>query len=218
MNEIERICVDKDILDFLKVIYFGDINDPMEAAAERAYRDLNRTIRYKDTPPDVRNCLRKKVIALFRVEIPVLAKTVILDQSDYDIWHYHICSQIRTYYRDSGVEFYYGQAQKWLNMTMKYLYICGAYTFDGIFHYLHVPIDNYIFHVVQKEFGIPCPKIRWSRWDDYAKQYMDYQLQLRSKIEGISPLRWEFRFWMQEARNLNQCPELPQEDYAAAGR
>ena len=52
MNEIERICVDKDILDFLKVIYFGDINDPMEAAADRAYRDLNRTIRYKDTPPD----------------------------------------------------------------------------------------------------------------------------------------------------------------------
>ena len=37
-------------------------------------------------------------------------------------------------------------------------------------------IDNYIFHVVQKEFGIPCPKIRWSRWDDYAKQYLDYQL------------------------------------------
>ena len=103
-------------------------------------------------------------------------------------------------------------------MTMKYLYICGAYTFDGIFPYLHVPIDNYIFHVVQKEFGIPCPKIRWSRWDDYAKQYMDYQLQLRSKIKGISPLRWEFRFWMQEARNLSQCPELPQKEYAAVGR
>ena len=30
MNEIEHICVDKDILNFLKVIYFGDINDPIK--------------------------------------------------------------------------------------------------------------------------------------------------------------------------------------------
>lgn len=203
MNEIEHVCVDKDILNFLKVVYFGDVNDPMVAAADRAYRDLNRTIRYKATSLDVRNRLRKKTIALFREEISALVNTVVLDQSDYDIWHYYICSQIRTYYRDAGVEFYYGQAQKWINMTMKYLYICEANNIDRIFPYLHIPIDNYIFHITQKEFEIPIPKICWSRWDDYANQYMAYQLQLRSKIESMSPLRWEFRFWMKEARNLN---------------
>ena len=29
LDEINYVRVDKDILDFLKVIYFGDISDPM---------------------------------------------------------------------------------------------------------------------------------------------------------------------------------------------
>lgn len=214
MNEVEFVRVDKDILNFFKVIYFGDINDPIEAASNRAYRDLNRTIRYNATPTDERNRLRDSVTRSFREEIPALIRRVILDQCGYDTWHRHVCSQIRTYYRDTGIEFYYGQAQKWLNMTMKYLYVCGEYTFEGIFPYLHVPIDNYILSIAKKELGIPSPKVRWSRWDDYDEQYMRYQLELRSKIDSISPLRWEFRFWMQEARNLSQNMETAHGGYA----
>lgn len=87
-------------------------------------------------------------------------------------------------------------------MTLKYLYISGAYTFEGLFPYLHVPIDNYIFSIAKKELGIPQPKISWSRWDDYKGQYMAYQTTLRSKIHGYYPLRWEFKFWMKEAHQL----------------
>ena len=89
-------------------------------------------------------------------------------------------------------------------MTMKYLYVSGEYTFDGLFQYLHVPIDNYVFSIAKKELGIPQPTTAWSRWDDYNRQYMAYQSALRSKIRGYYPLRWEFKFWMKEARQLEQ--------------
>lgn len=212
MDGLEFVHVDKDILDFLKVIYFGDISDPIEATSTRAYRDFNRTIRYGAMTSDKRNHLRKMVTEQFRIEIPALVKAEQLNQRDYDIWHYNICTQIRTYYQSAGVEFTYGQAQKWLNMTIKYLYICGEYTFDNIFQYLHVPVDNYIISVVKKELGISCPKISWSRWDDYHGQYMRYQLALRSKIVGYPPLRREFKYWMQEARNLDRNAQSTQKN------
>lgn len=103
-------------------------------------------------------------------------------------------------YRDNGIEFHYGQSQKWLNMTIKYLYILGECSFDGIFEYLHVPLDNYIMNVAQKELGISRPKIAWSRWDDYTGQYEAYQRALRARILDFPPLRWEFKYWMKEAR------------------
>lgn len=204
MNNIEYVSIDKDILDFLKVIYFGAITDPMEAASDRAYRDFNRTIRFNNMPQERRDFLRHTVTALFQKEIPALVDAGVPDQNAYDAWHHKICEQIRTTYRNAGIEFYYGQAQKWLNMTMKYLYVSGEYTFDGLFQYLHVPIDNYVFSIAKKELDIPQPKISWSRWDDYNRQYMAYQTALRSKIRGYHPLRWQFKFWMKEARQLEQ--------------
>lgn len=61
MNNIEYVSIDKDILDFLKVIYFGAITDPMEAASDRAYRDFNRTIRFNNMPQERRDFLRHTV-------------------------------------------------------------------------------------------------------------------------------------------------------------
>ncbi len=125
MEPVEYIKVDKNILDFFKVIYFGGITDPMAAASDRAYRDLNRTIRFQNMPQQRRDGLRNAVTELFRKEIPALVQGGILNQNGYDAWHREICGQIRGIYQEAGVVFYYGQAQTWINMTMKYLYTSG---------------------------------------------------------------------------------------------
>ena len=44
---MEVVTVDKDILDFLKAIYFGSYSNPYTAASNRAYLDMNRTIRFQ---------------------------------------------------------------------------------------------------------------------------------------------------------------------------
>ena len=59
-ENITLVTVDKDVLDFLKIIYFGTISDPFEAAAFRAYRDFNRTLRFGNTDAATRYELRKK--------------------------------------------------------------------------------------------------------------------------------------------------------------
>lgn len=40
-TEITYTTVDTDALDFLKVIYFGAITNPYEAASKRAYLDCS---------------------------------------------------------------------------------------------------------------------------------------------------------------------------------
>lgn len=68
-DEIIETKIDKDILDFLKAIYFGDFTDPLKAASSRAYRDMNCTIRFKGMPNATRLALREKVNAVFDVEL-----------------------------------------------------------------------------------------------------------------------------------------------------
>lgn len=197
---VKKITIDKDIYDFLQGAYFGGYTDPFEAASSRAYRDFNRTIRFNGISPQIRDNLRSNVTCLLENEIVEMSKTI-FSQEDYDNWHFSVCDRIRSIYLDSNIDFYYGQAQKWVNMTIKYLYINGELNFENQFNYLHIPIDNNIYNIAKKELGIPKPVVCWSRWDDYQNQYMDYQLKLRSKIKDLSPLRWEFRSWIQEARN-----------------
>ena len=194
------ITIDKDAFDFLLLMCVGSYDNPYEAASNRAYRDLNRTIRYQALPPEARELLRQKTTELLQNEITSMVRNVI-SQDQFDSWHHNVCKQIRNFFHEMGVEFYYGQAQKWLNMTIKYLYVIGEQTFDSVFPYLHIPVDNYVFDVAHKVFGMQKPEIAWSRWDDYQNQYMNYQNALRTHITGMAPLRWEFRYWLQEARN-----------------
>lgn len=190
-----NITIDKDIHDFLIYLYFGSVVDPYEAASNRAYLDMNRTIRYCGLDDSVRLELRQSVTTLLKGEIEHLS---IHSQEEYDAWHYQTSTKMKEIYAKQGIAFTYGHAQKWINMMMKYLYVLGARDFTELFGYLHVPVDNYIFDAVKKELGIKRSKECWSSWDDYEGQYMDYQRKIREKVD-VDPLRWEFKNWLKEA-------------------
>lgn len=202
LDEIRETKVDKDILDFLKAIYFGDITDPLKAASSRAYRDMNRTIRFHGLSDATRLELRKKVNLVLSKELSNLNSNYITSSKLFDDWHHCICDEIKALYLEKGIKLTYGQAQKWLNMTIKYLYILEVYSFDKVFEYLHIPLDNYVFDIARDTLGIIRPKTVWSSWDDYEGQYLLYQEQIREKITEGTPLRWEFRYWLKAARNL----------------
>ena len=89
----------------------------------------------------------------------------------------------------------YGQAQKWLNMTIKYLYCLQYNKFKKAFHYLHVPIDNRIIKSAYKDFKIAKPVESWSKWN--KEEYTNYQEKLIKAIgDKKDPLRWEFTAWL----------------------
>lgn len=123
-DEIVETKVDKDILDFLKAIYFGDFTDPLKVASSRAYRDMNRTIRFNGLQDATRLALREKV--------------------------------------------------------------------------------NGVFDIARDLLGITRPKVAWSSWDNYDEQYLCYQNLIREKITTGTPLRWEFRYWLKVARNIEE--------------
>ena len=76
-----------------------------------------------------------------------------------------------------------------------------VYSFDCVFEYLHIPIDNCILNVANEKLGIDKPKTAWSKWDE--KQYHNYQNEIKSKIK-IAPLCWEFENWLNEAQKEAQ--------------
>lgn len=205
---ISYTTIDTDVLDFMKYVCFGDITNPYETASRDAYRDMCRTLRLHGIPEEKRIELRSRVTAMLQHEIEQLISRGVKSQAEYDAWHYELCTRIRAIYREQGIVFYYGQAQKWLNMMMKYLYLIGECTFDELIQYLHVPVDNYLIDIAWKELGVARLQSSWSRWDDYTEQYNAYQKELRSKITACDPLRWEFRYWLKAAKQKTHTAML----------
>lgn len=201
MSEIQTSTVDTDSLNFLKTVYFGGASNLYYAAANRAYLDMNRTIRFAGLPTKQRKEMHDFTCKLIEMTVKKLDMYPPRSQKQYDVWHQGLCDVIRKIYVDEGIQFYVGQSQKWLNMTMKYLYIIGACDFSGYFEFLHVPLDNYIFDIAQRELGVKKPEMAWSRMADYKSDYLEYEKELREVIDETAPIRWEFRAWLKEARN-----------------
>ena len=152
---------------FFEYTYFGTVFDrsfslgqmEIEAVGMRAYRDLNRTLRYKEGTdvPDQWGMSQRRYFAAgissdeLAVGVNSLLECKTMEEFDYK--HKRCCSEILDIANGPQYDFLlkekltYGQVQKWLNMTMKYLLILG-YVPDNIKGFLHVPIDDYILDAV----------------------------------------------------------------------
>lgn len=160
--QVHQVTVDSNILEFLKMLYFGVTDNPFEAASRSAYTDMCRTIRFHGKNGDA---LRKSVDVLLEERIPEL---IDVDNSEkYTQWHYSICKLIVDQYEAEGIEFYIGQAQKWVNMTLKYLYVLVPDVVEPFYRFLHIPLDNYIMDIAKKQYGVPVLTTAWSRISDY---------------------------------------------------
>lgn len=203
---------DEQIRLFLLNVLFGSNykNDYVTAASNRAYRDFNRTIRFKaNVSADERAKTKEKVTSIIKKHIEEYVKGPI-DEDAFAKFHKTICEEIITKYDETIAEkFYYGQAQKWLNMTIKYLFILedNPLGLGQAFDYCHIPIDNYIMDEATKSFKLPRPidekghVVPWSKWDDAT--YIDYQEKLQQNIKdnyNIEPLSWEFGAWLDAAQ------------------
>lgn len=197
----DKVLVDTDVFDFLKAVYFGNCSDLIETASSRAYRDMNRTIRFNGVADNTRFELRCKVNEILKREIDELLAGNIKNQDEFDNWHKCVSEYIKQIYRKEAITLTYGQAQKWVNMTIKYLYVLGYAEFDDVFCYLHIPLDNYVFDIAKDTFGIPRPQNAWSTWDDYENQYLHYQKLIRASMSSYAPLRWEFKYWLIAMKN-----------------
>lgn len=76
-----------------------------------------------------------------------------LCQTDFDSWHHRTCDALIDCYLSNEILFTYGHAQKWINMTFKYLYMLEAVPLDFVLPFLHIPIDNIVLERAENSWA-----------------------------------------------------------------
>ena len=124
----------------------------------------------------------------------------------------------------------YGQAQKWLNIMLKYIWVMSendgldpkdAEITDKFSKFYHVPLDSYIIRYIKrsKRFKYPLGDNglnegciiqlnndqAWSRIADYS-DYLQCQKGIRNNIKSqyTCPPEWELFNWPKALNYYNQ--------------
>lgn len=179
----------ENAVEFLLFSYFGlnfdDKDKPeriIDFAIKKAYKDATMQGAY--------NALKKNInkdssdgTSILKKEINLLVQEDYL--MDYDSWHSDdengVCKKLVDVYDkvkcpDSNNEnaFSYGNAQKWINMTIKYLHMllelfgkyypecnfCQKYKkLNDLYSYFHAPVDSYIIESIWEDEEIRLPLI-----------------------------------------------------------
>lgn len=152
----------------------GNGTDCFSWASNKAYLDMNRTMTFKEIP---QNNTPKDTVAV-RKNLRDEGTKAIREKFDemsgrFENWHKDICDELISIYNgelvlreggkrtDKTATLTYGQAQKWLNMTLKYLWLLnrlGMIEDSSISDVItncqdefHVPLDSYILRYVAKQ-------------------------------------------------------------------
>lgn len=186
------------IHDFLARLVVGSEGSYLQASIRLAYRDLCRTLR-GIAGKDPTGQLLATASRLLHDAIEDAVKTR-KTQAEFDAWHKTTCEALKATYDGKFDTFNYGQAQKWLNMSVKYCALLGDRRVPGgnvFFDLGHVPIDSVILRVLRKEPDFPrtLHLDPWSGIDDYG-QYMEFQKWIRTKYS--KPLAAECSLWQEE--------------------
>lgn len=199
------------------------MEDILSKCANKAYMDLCRTIRFKTDDSSIKAKYKATICDMLMQKYDVLCNAVSAcsdeeKQNIFDKEHNHICEEIVKRYSEIS-ELTYGQAQKWLNMMLKYV-LMTAEDF-ALKNYLHIPVDSYIMQAV----GSDNPKLKyclklecvpkkdgtvgkysestskpWSKWN--YEEYIAFQNCIRKAISESgysSPIEWENKAWIEIA-------------------
>lgn len=185
---------ESDQADFVRRLYFGSGHDVLGQCLKRAYLDFSRTVhgiaQCRSAYPAATSFLRSELS-----QLPLQRQ--IFSSEQFDKWHKTTCRNLLSIYSGHAYPaFSIGQAQKWINMALKYIYVFGEERLPGfkpLYSLCHIPIDNII--IKNLSFKNP-PKLKcaWSRITSYD-DYMLFQHWVRQTFQGSSPLAVEFRLW-----------------------
>ena len=173
-----------------------------EGAAHKAYADMaRRTLRIKENSKE-RIALKKIATKILRQAVENLKN----DSSDFPKWHEKSCNALIACY---GGQISYGQAQKWLNMLLKYLYVYDVNGYETLFSSregiaaLDMPVDSKVIEALHRKYNVKRPTAGWSVWD--RNTYRAYQAAARSALQKNAsdiensdeqiPFYWELIHW-----------------------
>lgn len=230
-----------------------NVVEARKACAHRAYQDLVRTIQYtystselskkrKEGETDFANkfddCKKGAVEDVCKAIVDAIGSYT--EGKNFDEWHLCVCGHDDSSNDTKSISgimrsketcnsenlvssFSFGQAQKWLNMTLKYCWLLKLLP-DAISEEdLHIPVDSYIIDCLWDVEGLaakeafpgvktaiynkpdnarPSSYIKsWSTWT--YQEYADFRSALKAHSEKKNikyDLEWEHTSWIEMAK------------------
>lgn len=171
-----------------------------------------------------KNNLIKNICKNILSPIETKEREISFKNSDFDDWHKAKCEEIKEKMNgnyetvnnsDEKIleeSFTIGQAQKWVNMTLKYLWLLDALPKNICEKDLHIPIDSYIIEIAydnknkfENALGLEeKPEESWSKLSKY-EDYFKIQKAIRKAIKTNAtnktiPIKWESLAWIEVAK------------------
>lgn len=229
-KNIVNKCAARAYLDMSRTLKFSETSEAdVKKEIERKRKDFCEEV-CKVITDEVLGMLKElseipsdKLAEVFDEQHTEVCRCVIKNADNFSGYKKkYILEKIENKYKAEDEEdqcFYYGQAQKWVNMTIKYMWITRKWDtqFENLLPFLHVPVDSYIIEAVWNHKGwedvlkavIIKDKtgkyssekvIPWSRWNQC--QYTYFQKKLREKLtnEKPNPIEWEGQAWIEIAK------------------
>ena len=216
---IVSLCAHRAYLDLARTVKYKYTSTKLESMSSKNSPEDKKeeAKKYKES--------KKQCIDSICEYICDLADKIPCSDVKFPQWHKDACDEIIRKMQQATYEtiisenstlieecFTYGQAQKWLNMTLKYLWLLDLLPKDFNSELLHVPIDSYIIEAAKAkkndfEYGLEIDnklsENSWSTWDNYD-EYNKYQGNIKEAISNdnrfCSPIEWEGKAWIEIAK------------------
>lgn len=219
-SNIPYICAKRAYLDLARTVRYEYSSSELEEMKSKksSEEDKDKATNFIDS----KNELIKNICENILSTIETKEGEISFESSDFDKWHKAKCEEIINFMNNSidksntkilkEEKFTIGQAQKWVNMTLKYLWLLNALPTGVKPEYLHVPIDSYIIEIAydnknkfENALGLleEKPKESWSKLPEY-KTYFKIQEAIRKAIKTNTtnetiPIKWESLAWIEVA-------------------
>lgn len=219
-SNIPYICAKRAYLDLARTVRYEYSSSELEEMKSKksSEEDKDKATNFIDS----KNELIKNICENILSTIETKEGEISFESSDFDKWHKAKCEEIINFMNNSidksntkilkEEKFTIGQAQKWVNMTLKYLWLLNALPTGVKPEYLHVPIDSYIIEIAydnknkfENALGLleEKPKKSWSKLPEY-KKYFEIQEAIRKAIKTNAtnetiPIKWESLAWIEVA-------------------
>ena len=179
--------------------------------AQKSYQDLKRRVPYRCSTTklkDLEKAEQKSFSNMKQKFIETIEQSIVdslvcngkLNCSELN--PYSIIKNVKKISEDKEFNglfyqpFTFGLAQKWVNMTIKYLWILGGFD-DEYEELIEVPIDSFVISKM-KSLEIDVSTV-WSEWD-CPEEYLQVQNTLKEvlKDQGRTRISWENEAWVDE--------------------
>jgi hypothetical protein len=181
--------------------------DFIKASIKRAYRDFNRTLTGIGNYEQEQYNNLLEIIRGFVIQI--CNERTFQKQEDFDDWHKEKCNLLKEAINNELKynNIHLGQCQKWINMTLKYLFLLGEDRIPGIeknYQFFHIPIDSIIQEELFRKYKIEKKFPVWSKMDDYDS-YLSYQKEIIEKTKsGEIPMDIEIKLFNKAKKKENK--------------